>query len=61
MSDDQKAPASTVRSRAVAAGITEKRLQMHFERGAVLLDGAPVTDLDTPAPVGTSRVNFGGQ
>ncbi len=63
MTDDQESqsPAPTVRSRALAAGITEERLQMHFDRGAVLLDGDPVTDLDTPAPAGTSRVNFGGQ
>ncbi|OLM28640.1 hypothetical protein Ae717Ps2_6236c [Pseudonocardia sp. Ae717_Ps2] len=61
MTDDQGSPAPTVRSRALAAGITEERLQMHFDRGAVLLDGVPVADLDTPAPAGTSRVNFGGQ
>ncbi|MBN9739438.1 MULTISPECIES: hypothetical protein [unclassified Pseudonocardia] len=61
MSGDQEASAPTVRSRALAAGITEEWLQMHFDRAAVLLDGVLVTDLDVPAPVGTSRVNFSGQ
>lgn len=61
MSDDQQASTPTVRSRALAAGIAEERLQKHFDRGAVLLNGFLVADLDTPAPVGTSRVNFGGQ
>lgn len=53
-------PTPTVRSRAQAAGITEQHLQAAFERGAVRLDGEPVTDLDTPAPTGT-RINFAGQ
>lgn len=50
----------TVRDRALAAGITEQALAAHHERGAVLLDGEPVTDLDVPAPDGT-RINIGGQ
>ena len=51
--------APTVRSRAVSAGVDEGRLRGHLERGAVLLDGKPVADLDTPAPEGT-RINIGG-
>lgn len=42
------------------AGIDQDRLRGHLERGVLLLDGEPVTDLDTPAPVGT-RINIGGQ
>ena len=42
------------------AGIDEDRLRGHLERGALLLDGEPVADLDTPAPIGT-RINIGGQ
>ncbi|MBP2371364.1 hypothetical protein [Pseudonocardia parietis] len=64
MSDETEtedtAPAPTVRSRAVSAGIDEERLRGHLERGVLLLDGEPVTDLDTPAPAGT-RINVGGQ
>lgn len=50
----------TVRERVLAAGVPEERLNQHHQRGAVLLDGVPVTELDTPAPPGT-RINFGGQ
>ena len=57
---EDTAPAPTVRSRAVIAGIDEERLRGHLERGVLLLDGEPVTDLDTPAPAGT-RINVGGQ
>ena len=57
---DDIAPVPTVRSRAMSAGIDEDRLRGHLERGVLLLDGEPVTDLDTPAPVGT-RINIGGQ
>lgn len=53
-------PTPTVRSRALAAGITEEHLRAALERGAIRLDGENVTDLDTPAPPGT-RINFAGQ
>lgn len=53
-------PTPTVRSRVLAAGVTEENLAATFERGAVLLGGEPVTDLDTPAPPG-ARIYFGGQ
>lgn len=53
-------PTPTVRSRALAAGITEENLRAALERGVIRLDGENVTDLDTPAPPGT-RINFAGQ
>lgn len=50
----------TVRSRVLAAGVSEERLAGHLERGTLLLDGERVTDLDVSAPPGT-RINIAGQ
>jgi hypothetical protein len=58
VSDEPAQP--TVRSRVLAAGVAPEDLDAHHARGAVLLDGEPVTDLDQPAPAGT-RINFAGQ
>lgn len=48
MSDD--APAPTVGSRMVSAGISEDSVRQHHRAGAIQLDGEVVTDLDQPAP-----------
>lgn len=50
----------TVRTRTRNIGIPEERLLAHLERGTLVLDGEPVTDLDTPAPPGT-RIQVAGQ
>ena len=57
---DDAEPAPTVRSRARSIGIPEARLLEQIERGVLMLDGHPVTDLDTEAPTGT-RIQVAGQ
>lgn len=49
--------APTVRDRT--GWLPPDRLADHFERGTLLLDGVPVTDLDQPAPAGTRIVVSG--
>jgi hypothetical protein len=44
---DESVP--TVRDRLTAAGISAERIDEHHVESRVLLDGEPVTDLDTPA------------
>ncbi|WP_222131175.1 hypothetical protein [Pseudonocardia sp. C8] len=46
-------PTPTVRSRALAFGMSEERLAEHLERGTLRLDGEVMTDLETPAPSDT--------
>lgn len=41
-------------------GIPEERLLAQIERGTLVLDGEPVTNLDTPAPPGT-RIQVAAQ
>jgi hypothetical protein len=50
--DDTSEPAAVPRviDRLRAAGLSEDRIQQHFQSGAVRLDGQQVTDLDQPAP-----------
>lgn len=57
---DNAEPTPTVRSRARSIGIPEERLLDQIERGVLILDGHPVTDLDTEAPDGT-RIQVAGQ
>lgn len=59
MTEDSDA-VPTVRSRAASIPIPEERLLDQIERGVLMLDGEPVTDLDTPAPPGT-RIQVAGQ
>lgn len=49
----------TVRERAHNAGIPDERLTSYIERGLLLVDGEPVTDLDTPTEPG-SRIVIAG-
>lgn len=50
--DDNPEPAAAPRviDRLRAAGLSEDRIQQHFQAGAIRLDGEQVTDLDQPAP-----------
>jgi hypothetical protein len=49
--DDNPEPAAPrVIDRLRAAGLSEERIQQHFQAGAIRLDGEQVTDLDQPAP-----------
>lgn len=49
----------TVRERAHNAGIPDERLTSYVERGLLLVDGEPVTDLDAPTEPG-SRIVIAG-
>jgi hypothetical protein len=50
--DVNPAPAAVPRviDRLRGAGLSEERIQQHFQAGAIRLDGDQVTDLDQPAP-----------
>ncbi|GEL25741.1 hypothetical protein PSU4_46950 [Pseudonocardia sulfidoxydans NBRC 16205] len=52
-------PIRTVREFVRAAGLSEERAERHRAAGALMLDGEPVTDLDTPVPDG-SKVHVAG-
>ncbi|MGD9989325.1 hypothetical protein [Pseudonocardia sp.] len=50
---------ATVRARLTSVGIPADRLAVYVERGLLLLDGEPVTDLDAPTEPG-SRIVIAG-
>jgi hypothetical protein len=54
MTDDQVAASKL--DRLVAAGLSPERIEQRVACGRVRVDGELVTDLDTPAPVGTRVV-----
>lgn len=58
MSDEQT-PRPTVRARAGGMGIPDERLAAYVERGLLLVDGEPVTDLDAETAPG-SRILVAG-
>jgi hypothetical protein len=45
-----------VRDRLTAAGLSESRIVEHMTAGRVRVDGELVTDLGTPAPIGSRLV-----
>jgi hypothetical protein len=49
----------TVREFALAAGLSEERIERHYAAGLLRLDGEPVTDLDVPMPA-DGRVQVAG-
>jgi hypothetical protein len=55
VTDEEPTP-TTVRDRLTAAGLSDERIAQHLGAGRVRVDGELVTDLDTPAPVGTRVV-----
>jgi hypothetical protein len=59
VTDDEPALA-TVRDRLTAAGLSAERIEQHMTAGRVRVDGELVTDLDTPAAVGTTVVVWDG-
>ncbi len=59
MTDDEAA-ATTVLDRVLAAGLSEARIEQHMTAERVRVDGELVTDLTTPAPVGTRVVIWTG-
>jgi hypothetical protein len=58
MNGEGEQSAATVRSR-LAGVLSGERVAEHLATGALQLDGQVVTDLDTPAPLGT-RLVIGG-
>ncbi|MBN9108576.1 MAG: hypothetical protein J0I34_07315 [Pseudonocardia sp.] len=48
---DDPAVVPTVRDRLVSAGLSPERIESHLQAGRIALDGEPVEDLDTPAPM----------
>jgi hypothetical protein len=44
----------------IAAGLSEGRIEQHLTAGRLRVDGEPVTDLDTAAPVGRRVVIWTG-
>jgi hypothetical protein len=55
VTDDEPVP-TTVRDRLTAAGLSESRIEQHMSAGRVRVDGEHVSDLATPAPIGTRVV-----
>ena len=56
MTDEHAPTTLTLRDRFTAAGLSDARIEQHMTAGRVRVDGELVTDLDTPAPVGTRVV-----
>jgi hypothetical protein len=52
----ESAAVPRVIDRLRAAGLSEDRIQQHFQAGAIRLDGQQVTDLQQPAPPPTRPV-----